>query len=720
MGEKGDVIDPTSRSSDASFHPIKMPSLDGDAAAALIVDDDEDDVEILADLLTDAGYQCAFARDAHQARCEIAQREFSLALVDVMLPGETGLELVEELASRSPRLAVVMVTGMDDRSMAERALRSGVYGYLIKPFRPTELLVTIANAVYRLSLESQRDAFERELEQQLARQAEELRVALEQLDRAVREEMISESEARFRGLLEAAPDAILVVDRGGVVMLINAQAERLFGYSREDMEGQPIELLVPESRNAIHPVLEELHVSDRRRPPMGDGSQLVGRRSDGSEFPAEISLSAIETPEGVFVSASVRNITERLRAQAEREELRAVAERERMQMRLLQAQRLESLGQLAGGVAHDFNNLLSAILNYAAFTREEVDASVTAGDQPDWPSLRADVVQIEKAAQQAAQLTRQLLAFARREPVNLVNLSINDVIGEVDQLLRRTLGGHVEFVTSPGEDLWPVTVDRGQIEQVLLNLAVNARDAMPNGGTLRIETANVRVDQEYASGRPGLMPGEYVSLKVSDTGTGMPREVADRVFEPFYTTKASGEGTGLGLATVYGIVQQAAGHIEVVSEEDSGTMFSILLPASPSADVEPPPVLATAPGGNGETVLLVEDQEVVRNVAERLLSRNGYEVLTADSGPAALALLKETGASIDLLLTDLVMPHMFGQELAQRVTEERPGVATVYMSGNAQPTIEAGQSLNGEVILIQKPFTETELLSKLREALGRR
>ena len=451
------------------------------------------------------------------------------------------------------------------------------------------------------------------------------------------------AEARFAGLLEAAPDAMVCVNANGRIALVNVQTERLFGYGRDELVGQPVESLVPDQVRDVHPGHRAGYVADPRPRPMGAEIQLAGRRRDGTTFPAEVSLSAMDTGEGLLVTAVVRDVTERLeiaaererlRTQAERdkrerERLRSQAERDKLERQLHQSQRLESLGELAGGVAHDFNNLLGVISNYATFASEEV-----AREMPDerWQAVSDDIEQIKQAAARAAGLTHQLLAFARQEVIQPRVLNINDVVESVEQLLVRTLGEHIELITDLAQDLDLVLADPGQIEQVLVNLAVNARDAMPRGGKLVIQTGSTRVDATMAGqGRPA--PGRYVALKVSDTGTGIPKDVLDRVFEPFFSTKPKGEGTGLGLATVYGIITQAGGHVQLYSEPGIGTSLTALLPvtdqARAAATAQRP---SAAQRGHGETVLVVEDEAAMREVTRRILDRNGYRVVAAVSG----------------------------------------------------------------------------------------
>jgi two-component system, cell cycle sensor histidine kinase and response regulator CckA len=531
------------------------------------------------------------------------------------------------------------------------------------------------------------------------------------------------ADAKFRGLLEAAPDAILGVDGEGRIALVNAQAEHLFGYSREELMGQDVEILVPEAARGVHPGHRAGYFLEPRARPMGAGMQLSARRRDGSEFPAEISLSALVTEQGVLVSAAVRDVSERIEAQAARERLKAEAERARLESQLRQSQRLESLGQLAGGVAHDFNNLLAVILSYSGFVAEELEAEVAERPESRWAAVRNDVAQIQRAAERATRLTHQLLAFGRREVVRPEVLSLNDRVAETEQMLRRTIGEHIKLRTALAPDLWSVLADPGQIDQVLVNLAVNARDAMTAGGELTIGTANVEVTDGpeghdvSPAGAPGMPPGRYACLRVEDTGTGIPREHLDRVFEPFFTTKPKGQGTGLGLATVYGIIAQAGGHAHIASEPGRGTTVSALLPAVAAAPASGTAGPAASAGGTGQTVLVVEDEDAIREVTRRVLARNGYRVLEAAGGAEALAIALEHGEDIDLLLTDVIMPNMLGKEVAQRVTALRPTAKVLFMSGYAQPVLASQGTLDEGVRLIEKPFSEAELLGAVRELL---
>ena len=517
----------------------------------------------------------------------------------------------------------------------------------------------------------------------------------------------------FVGLRDAAPDARVCVDQDGRIELVNAQAERLFGYGRQELAGQLVEILVPDAIKPAHKALRAEYLADPSARRKGAG-QLAGRRRDGSIFPAEISLSLIDTGEGILVMAAVRDATDRMELEAERQRLRTQAERDRLESRLQQSQRLESLGQLAGGVAHDFNNLLAVISNYAAFVHEELDGP-PAGIQ--WQAVRDDVQEIERAADRAARLTHQLLSFARREVVQPRTLNLNDVISGINELLIRTLGEHVELTIDLDAALSSVLADPGRIEQVLVNLAINARGAMPTGGRLVISTGSAYVDAAKAAGRADLRVGQYAVLKVSDTGAGMPREAIDRAFEPFFTTKPRGHGTGLGLAIVYGIITQAGGDVQIHSEPGAGTTVTILLPATSRAGRETP--AGPAPeGGDGETVLVAEDEAALREVARRILARNGYTVITACNGREAVDIAAAHPGGIDVLVTDVVMPQMLGNEAADRIRAIYPGMKVLFMSGYTQGLLDTNGVLESGVNLIEKPFSEVSLLAKLREIIS--
>jgi nitrogen-specific signal transduction histidine kinase/CheY-like chemotaxis protein len=379
----------------------------------------------------------------------------------------------------------------------------------------------------------------------------------------------------------------------------------------------------------------------------------------------------------------------------------------------LQAQRMESLGQLAGGIAHDFNNLLAVILNYSTFVTEELGAATES-----LKSARDDLGQVSLAAARAATLTRQLLAFARREVVQPQVINLNLVISGLEDMLRRTLGEHIELVTSLSDDLWSILVDPGQMEQVLVNLAVNARDAMTKGGTLTIDTNNVYVDADTIAEESAVMQGENVCMLVSDTGIGMSAETVDHVFEPFFTTKSVGEGTGLGLSTVYGIIAAAGGRIMINSRLGVGTSISVTLPVTTNVAFVPLETEADHRMPAGEIVLVVEDEEALREVTKRILTRNGYRVLTAADGQEAVEIARSYQGDIHLLVTDVIMPKMLGKEVAEEVERIVPGIKVLFMSGYARPVLASQGTLEPSVTLLEKPFSEPELIDKVTQVLN--
>ena len=500
--------------------------------------------------------------------------------------------------------------------------------------------------------------------------------------------------------LDASLDAIVSMDERGDVVEWNHKAELTFGWTRAEVIGTPLaKLIIPERYRARHTEGLAAYVRTGAGPVLGKSVELEALAKDGREFPIELSIVAMQTATGPLFSASIRDLCERRDAEAAHAGLEG---------QLRQSQRLETVGQLAGGLAHDFNNLLAVILNYAEFVADQLPEG----------EIRQDIDEIQRAALRGADLTRQLLIFARREPNRPELLNVNDVITGVDNVLRRTLGEHVEFVKTLAADLPAVRADPGQLEQIFLNLAVNSRDAMPGGGRLLVETAVVDLDEMYVAAHPEAAIGRYVRLTVSDSGTGMSPDVAARAFEPFFTTKPPGRGTGLGLATVYGIVTRAGGNVRIYSEVGSGTLIAILLPASDEeVTARESPVAAAPARGSGEKILVVEDEAPVLFAATRILRANDYTVC-AESVPAnALALLANTDRRIDLLLTDIVMPLMSGIELSDRARRLRPELKVLYMSGYSGEMISRQGTLRAGSAMLQKPFTRARLLSALRETL---
>jgi PAS domain S-box-containing protein len=517
--------------------------------------------------------------------------------------------------------------------------------------------------------------------------------------------------ARLAAIVESSADAMIGKTLDGVITTWNSGAERMYGYTAEEILGRNVSLLIPTKwLDELPGILQRVASGERI-----EQYETERLRKNGSLVDVSVTISPIRDRAGAIVGASTvtRDISERKRADADLRDL---------QERLHQAERLESVGQLAGGIAHDFNNLLAGIINYAALVSDgltELTGRLGLGGDETAVTLKHDIGEIDNAAARAARLTRQLLVFSRREMIKYEILDLNSVVIDMESLLRRTLGENFILETALAPDLPRTKGDRGQTEQVLMNLAVNARDAMTDGGTLRIETATYEVDDHDGHQR-AISSGQYVRLVVSDTGRGMPLAVAARAFEPFFTTKAKGEGAGLGLATVYGIVAQAGGQVVITSRPRSGTSVEILLPSTQDIPTVTPEKRHSRPhASRGETILLVEDEEIVREPTRRILIGHGYTVLAAASAEEALHIAGEHQGEIHLLLTDVVMPGRSGTDLAARLSRTRTRTKVIYMSGYTSDATATGSISDTRVNLIEKPFTSPDLLRTVREVLDR-
>jgi len=507
-----------------------------------------------------------------------------------------------------------------------------------------------------------------------------------------------EMRALLAAIVQSSNDAIVSQDLDGTITSWNAAAEQLLGYSGAEAVGMPIGLVIPPDRLAEERGLLRLVAAGERV----ERHETIRRRKDGTEVAVSLSLAPIFNGSGKVVAASksVRDLTQQRKADAA---LRSTEDQ------LRQAQKMEAIGRLAGGIAHDFNNILSVILSYSEMCLADLEP-------PD--AMSEELGEIHKAALRAAELTRQLLLFSRQQVVAPKVLDLNEVLVGMDKLLKRIVGEDVDLVSLPAQGLGRVFVDPGSVEQVVMNLVVNARDAMPQGGKLTLETANVDLDGEYTRQHLGTMPGPHVMLAVSDTGIGMDLTTQARIFEPFFTTKEAGKGTGLGLSTVFGIAQQAGGSVGVYSEPGKGSTFKVYFPrveAKTSAAVS---TVKRASLRGSETVLLVEDQEQVRVVAHGILKRMGYEVVVAAGAHEALLLCDKHRGPIHLLLTDVVMPEMSGAELAKQIAPVHPDMKVLFMSGYTDDSIVRHGVLESEMAFLQKPFTPESMARKVREVLN--
>ncbi|HEY6012503.1 MAG TPA: PAS domain S-box protein [Candidatus Limnocylindrales bacterium] len=503
-------------------------------------------------------------------------------------------------------------------------------------------------------------------------------------------------------LLDTSPNAILATDLEGRIRYMNPKVETTFGYTRDELLGEPVEILVP--LGAVHRHArrrEGFHTHPAARA-AGIGLDLTGRRKDGTEFPAEISLAPVETADGPQVLATVIDITAR----------------KAIENQLLQAQKLESVGRLAGGIAHDFNNVLFAIKGYAELLAEDLSPDRRSSLDAD-EALR-NVHAITVAATRAATLTAQLLAFSRQQVVHPEVLELNAAIEAVEPMLRPLIGEQIRLAVRLGPETGRVRMAKGQLDQILVNLVINARDAMPDGGTITIESGNLELDAAYVSQHLDVRPGPYVYLAVSDTGEGMDAETRDHAFEPFYTTKAQGKGTGLGLATIYGIMQQAGGHVWLYSEPGTGSSFKLYFPRVDAPVPGPHAAHVARANDAGGTLLVVEDERSVREMTTMVLRRAGYDVHAVADGTEAMRRLGELDAPIDVLITDVVMPGMSGIELAEQVLDRYPNAGVVMLSGYTAETLDLERVVGRGGIFLTKPVPSEDLLAAVASAAEHR
>jgi two-component system cell cycle sensor histidine kinase/response regulator CckA len=636
----------------------------------LIAEDSPTDAKLVVAELRRAGFAVDFERveTAPAMRDALARGPWDLVISDWSMPHFRAPEALAVVHEAGIEVPFIIVSGTVGEETAVEAMRSGARDFVLK-----DRLARLAPAVER-----------------------ELKEAAMRVSHTRAEERLRQSEARFARLSESGIIGIAFADVDGNVHDANDAYCQMFGYSREDVLAGRMswdKMTPPEYAEVDAAAVDRLRRTGVTRP--WEKEML---RKDGSRLPLLIGVAMLDETNCIAFAADL----------SERKQAEAALRRSEDQLR--QAQKLEAIGGLAGGVAHDFNNILSVILSYMHLGLEDL----SEGDP-----LRADLLEVKQAALRAAELTRQLLAFSRRQVLQPRVVDLNEVLAGMTRMLERLIGEDVELAVNPGGGLDPVKVDPGQIEQVVMNLAINARDAMPRGGKLTIETSSVVLDEFYAADHPGTEPGPHVMLAVSDSGSGIEPAILARIFDPFFTTKEVGKGTGLGLSTVLGIVQQSGGSIWVYSEPGIGTTFKVYLPVAdgpddlrdPERPVEPADLRGT------ETVLVVEDDPALRALVRSILRRRGYEVLEAQSGGDALLICEQHQTGIDLLLTDVVMPRMSGRQLAERLLPLRPDMRVIYMSGYTDDAIVHHGVLHSKMAFVQKPITPESLARKVREVL---
>ncbi len=681
----------------------------------LIVDDREDNRYLLEALLRGNGHDVVGVANGEEALAKLKSGNFDLIVSDILMPVMDGFEFCRRVrADEALRLTPFIVytatyTGPQDEAFA---LKIGADRFIQKPCEPDVFMAAVSEVMAGaqgqgrvLAPEPEEKEILKLYNERLVRKLEQKMLQLEKENQARQD--AEEAIRRANDILIRSPAVAFIWKNatGWPVIYTTENVNRLLGWSAEEFASGAVAYI-----NVIHPDCLERVVKEVAQSSADPDAAAVAHTpyrivtKDGEIRWVEDITTIRRTKDGNIVAYEgiLIDISDRKRMERAKNE---------MELQLHQAQKMESVGRLAGGVAHDFNNLLSIILGYGDIVLESLGM--------DHPHRQA-VENMVEAGYKARDLTRQLLAFSRKQILEVKHIDVNDVVTGFEKLLRRVIGEDIRLNLTCTSAPVPVNADTTQLEQVLMNLAVNARDAMSEGGMLAIQTAAVELDNAYAENKPEVQPGKYAMISVSDTGCGMDRETLDRIFEPFFTTKARDKGTGLGLATTYGIVKQHGGHIWVYSEPGQGTIFKIYLPlaAGETELVTQPAKRESAPVRGTATILVVEDDPSVRKLACTILASDGYQVIESNSPADAFDLAGESQNRIDLVLTDVVMPGINGPEVYRQICEHHPGAGVLYMSGYPNDIIGHQGMLKPGVQFIQKPFSVRTLIEKVRETLA--
>nr|WP_221383392.1 response regulator [Actinoplanes polyasparticus] len=677
-------------------------------STVLVVDDHITNRELVRDLLTFRGHTVIEAHEGAEALSVAHARHPDLVLTDVLMPGMDGYQLAQELraAPDTADTPIVFLTAnylpAEAHPVAEAC---GVADVLLKSVDPQTLLDAVEQAI------ATSDQAHREFDLERAAHARQQAVDAKLFERT---DALAETAARFQMMADHSPVGTVFGDQHGAANYINRRFADIIGLPPSDLTGRGWLRCVPQDEQdkvlAVAAASRQTSAQHRYR------GQV--RLPDGSTRWLHVHVQGIPNDNGGshgFI-ATIDDIT----TVVEAEQQNQAADRKRyVDARIQATQRLEGLSRLAGGVAHDFNNILGAMLGFETFVTEGITELIDAGHVPadTGRTLLGDLEQIRNGGHRATDLTQQLLTFGSRTHLSVAPLDLNQAIRESCDLLAPTIGEHIDVKTDLSANLPPILAEPGNIAQILLNLTMNARDAMSTGGTLTIATSTVTLEGDEENHGSGLPAGQYAKLTIRDTGDGMTPEVLDRALEPFFTTKSRGNGTGLGLATTYGVINQLSGSLRIESAPHRGTTITIHLPtAEDTAEPPPTPALQPAHGGT-ETILLADDEEGIRETTARILTRAGYTVITAANGPEALELARHHHEPIQLLLSDVVMPDMPGPELADRLTTDRPSVNVLFMSGYADGLINDRGLVPPDATLLTKPFTASQILTAVRTSL---
>ncbi len=679
----------------------------------LSVDDRDENRYLVEALLMGNGYEVVSVTNGAEAITQLESSTFDLIISDILMPVMDGFQLcrtvkADERLRHIPFIVYTATyTGPQDEAFA---LKIGADKFILKPCEP-DIFIEAVHDVLKLvkdgdlALHSASPAKEEEVlklyNERLVRKLEQKMLQLEKEVKARQnaEEILRQSEKKYRSLYESIRDAILVSDMDRNILDYNQAFIDLFGYSPDEIAGKQT-LVIYKDKEVFK------HLGTALKTNNDESNHLYSihfKKKNGSVFPGEVNVSFLRNDEGETIGyiGLIRDITKQVRAEKTQKEL---------EDQLHQAQKIESVGRLAGGVAHDYNNMLSVIIGYSELALNKLDPT---------DKLSEDLHEIHKAAIRSADITRQLLAFARKQAIAPVVLDLNVAVESTLKMLRRLIGEDIDLAWLPETSLWPVKMDPSQVDQILANLCVNASDAIEGVGRITIETDAATFDKDYCIDHPGFVPGKYVLLTVSDDGCGMDRDTVTKIFEPFFTTKAVGRGTGLGLATVYGIVKQNNGFIYVDSEPGKGTTFRIYLTPHADSVLDIPQEGLAIPEGHDEIILIVEDEASILKLAKRILQKLGYRVLTAKSPGQALMLSKDRTVKIDLFIIDVVMPEMNGKELSVQLQKNCPGTKTLFMSGYLDDVIADHGILDKGINFIQKPFSTKDLAAKVYGILAK-